>query len=152
MLLRLVPPVAALLLPLAAWAGPCDLTDDQSSCSRVLACFGDQGRWFEGRAFGRGMGTLSGTVNDGVGCAGIWTSENADGVGEAQVRCEDGLKVTVLFTYQDSYTGTTTGEGVASTGVAVKTWSGLHVPEFLRSQSKTGEAALPCGAVEIPIS
>ncbi len=155
MFMRCLLPVAVLVFPLAVPAGAetrCDLTDDQTSCSRVLACFGTEGRWFEGRAFGRGTGTVAGMVSDGVSCSGTWTSENGQGRGEAWITCDDGMTVTVTTEYQDHYTGTTIGQGVANTGVAVKSWSGLHVAEFLRRESNTPQAVLPCGRQEIPIS
>ena len=155
MFARLLLPAALLVLPVMGAAQSttdCPLTDDQTSCSRVLACFGEAGRWFEGRAVGRGLGTVAGTTNDGVTCSGVWTSENGDGLGEAQVTCDDGVSVTMISTYQDYYTGTAIGQGVASNGVAVTSWSGLHVLEFLARESATGTPALPCGPVDIPIS
>jgi hypothetical protein len=155
MFVRCVPPAAVLvfLLAASAWAETlCDLTDDQTSCSRVLACFGTEGRWFEGRAFGRGAGTVAGVVNDGVSCSGTWTSENGQGRGEAWVTCDDGMTVTVTTEYQDHYTGTAIGQGVANTGAAVTSWSGLHVADFLRRESGTPQAVLPCGPQDIPIS
>ena len=155
MFMRCLLPVAVLVFPLAVPAGAetrCDLTDDQTSCSRVLACFGTEGRWFEGRAFGRGTGTVAGMVSDGVACSGTWTSDNGQGRGEARVTCDDGMTVTVTTEYQDHYTGTTIGQGVANTGVAVKSWSGLHVADFLRRESNTPQAVLPCGPQDIPVS
>jgi hypothetical protein len=155
MFARLLLPAALLVLPVMGAAQPsaeCPLTDDQTSCSRVLACFGEAGRWFEGRAVGRGLGSVAGTTNDGVTCTGVWTSENGEGQGEARASCDDGLSVTVITTYQDYYTGTAIGQGVASTGVPVTSWSGLHVLEFLSRESATGRPALPCGPADIPIS
>ena len=151
---RLLPAaMPVLLLAVAAGAEPlCDLTDDQTSCSRVLACFGTDGRWFEGRAFGRGTGTVAGMVSDGVSCSGTWTSGNGQGRGEAWVTCDDGMTVTVTTEYQDHYTGTAIGQGVANTGAVVKSWSGLHVADFLRREGNTPQAVLPCGPQDIPIS
>ena len=40
----------------------CPMTADDSNCVRVVACIGDEGVWFNGRAFGRGEGTFSGTT------------------------------------------------------------------------------------------
>jgi hypothetical protein len=155
MFMRCLLPVAVLVFPLAVPAGAetrRDLTDDQTSCSRVLACFGSEGRWFEGRAFGRGTGTVAGMVSDGVNCSGTWTSENGQGRGEAWITCDDGMTLTVTTEYQDHYTGTTIGQGVANTGVAVKSWSGLHVADFLRRERDRPQAVLPCGRQEIPVS
>jgi len=155
MFARCLLPAAVLVFPLAvpvAAQTQRDLTDDQTSCSRVLACFGTEGRWFEGRAFGRGTGTVAGIVSDGVSCSGTWTSENGQGRGESWITCDDGMTATVSTGYQDHYTGTTIGQGVANTGVAVTSWSGLHVADFLRRESDRPQAALPCGAQDIPIS
>lgn len=148
------------LLCLAAWplAAPasepteCRLTDDRTSCTRVLACIGDQGRWFNGRAMGRGEGTLAGTISDGTICAGTWTERNIFGAGQADVACDDGMTVTVIYFYQEPYTGTAIGRGIASTGVGVKSWSGLHVLDYLKQETGLPHATLPCGAFDIPIS
>jgi hypothetical protein len=148
-------PAAVLVFPFAAMAqgeAACDLTDDQTSCSRVLACFGEAGRWFEGRAFGRETGTVAGVVNDGVSCFGTWATENGQGQGEARVTCDDGMNVTLLAVYQDYYSGTAIWTGISADSVQVRAWSGLHVIDFLRSQSGSSEALLPCGGQEIPIS
>ena len=32
----------------------CPMTADDANCVRVVACIGDEGVWFNGRAFGRG--------------------------------------------------------------------------------------------------
>ena len=139
-------------MAIAQGGADCDLTDDQTSCSRVLACFGEAGRWFEGRAFGRETGTVAGMVNDGVGCFGTWATENGQGQGEARVTCDDGMNVTLLARYQDYYSGTAIWTGISGAGVPVHAGSGLHVTDFLRSQSGSTEALLPCGGQEIPIS
>ena len=155
MFARLVLPAAVLAFPLMAMAQSetaCELTEGQTSCSRVLACFGEAGRWFEGRAFGRETGTVAGVVNDGVSCFGTWASENGQGQGEAQISCDDGMKVSLLAIYQDYWSGTAIWTGISEGGVAVRAWSGLHVEDFLRSQSGSSETVLPCGAYEIPIS
>ena len=34
----------------------CPMTADDSNCVRVVACIGDEGVWFNGRAFGQGYG------------------------------------------------------------------------------------------------
>ena len=82
----------------------CPMTADDSNCVRVVACIGDEGVWFNGRAFGRGEGTFSGTTSTGLMCEGTWMSRNAVGLGQADVMCKDGRKGRVFYTYQDEYT------------------------------------------------
>ncbi len=131
----------------------CPMTDDQNNCVRILACIGTDGDWFHGRAFGRGAGHLVGKISDGRRCTGSWVSHNALGLGQADVRCDGGMSVTVLYTYQDEYTGTAIGRGISSEGEMIKAWSGLHVLDYLRNpDDATAQINLPCGAVQIPIS
>ena len=68
----------------------CPMTTDDSNWVRVVACLGDEGVWFNGRAFGRGEGTFSGTTSTGMMCEGMWMSRNAFGLGQADVMCGDG--------------------------------------------------------------
>jgi hypothetical protein len=70
----------------------CPMTADDANCVRVVACIGDEGVWFNGRAFGRGEGTFSGTTSMGLMCEGTWMSRNAFGLGQADVMCEDGAR------------------------------------------------------------
>lgn len=134
-------------------ARTCPTTDDQNNCVRILACIGQQGNWFNGRAYGRGKGALLGVTSDGAQCTGVWTSRNAVGLGQAMVQCDDGMRVTVLYTYQDEYTGTAIGRGVSNRGEIVRAWSGLNVLDYLRDpESASPEVSLPCGPVDIPIS
>jgi len=130
----------------------CDTTDDAANCVRLLACIGGGGRWFSGRAVGRGSGTLAGETDDGVICQGRWTERNALGLGQANVACDDGMTVTVFFYYQDAHTGTAIGRGRASTGATVQSWSGLHVLDYLSERTGRPMPHLPCGAREIPVS
>ena len=167
----LVPALAALCLPLAAAAqslrpatpalpvpdparsalqAPCAMTEGTDNCARVLACVGDDGIWFAGRAFGRGNGDLSGAMSNGTACTGRWTERNWFGAGQADVTCTNGQTGRVYFTYQDRWTGTATGNGEMSGGQRIEMWSGNRVPEFL--QNTTGKPALPCGDAAIPIS
>lgn len=129
----------------------CPLTDDQDNCVRILACIGDHGRWFHGRALGRGEGTLFGEMSDGVTCTGTWTSRNPFGLGQADVTCDDGSEGTVIYTYQDHWTGTTTGQGGFTNGIGIEAWSGENVLDYLDSQ--TGKVlALPCSSGDLLIS
>jgi hypothetical protein len=130
----------------------CPLTDDAQNCVRVLACIGDQGRWFHGRSFGRGKGTLAGVTSDGVTCSGTWMSQNAVGLGQADVACDDGMSVTVLYFYQDEYSGTALGRGITNGEEVVQSWSGDHVIQYFKDGSPTKEAVLKCGSYDIPLS
>ena len=94
----------------------CPMTADDANCVRVVACIGDEGVWFNGRAFGRGEGTFSGTTSTGLMCEGTWMSRNAFGLGQADVMCEYGRKGRVFYTYQDEYTGTAVGQGAMHSG------------------------------------
>ena len=73
----------------------CPMTADDANCVRVVACIGDEGVWFNGRAFGRGEGTFSGTTSTGLMCEGTWISRNA---WTRLMSC-----VRVFYTYQDEY-------------------------------------------------
>ncbi len=130
----------------------CLLTDDSDNCNRVLACVGDQGRWFNGRAYGRGDGTFAGHVNDGVTCNGTWMSRNWMGMGQADVTCSDGMTGRIYYTYQDPYTGTAIGRGLTAEGTVLQMWSGLNVLAYLRGDSGALVAALPCPNGDIPMS
>ncbi|MDR7125813.1 hypothetical protein [Pseudotabrizicola sp. 4114] len=157
MFLRLLPPllVAAtpvFVTPAFAEADLCPMTDDGSNCVRILACIGEQGRWFHGRALGRGEGTLAGVMNDGVQCVGDWTSRNAFGTGQASVSCDDGMSATVIYFYQDEYTGTALGKGISNREEVVQSWSGLHVLDYFRDGNPSAEAVMKCGSHDIPVS
>ena len=140
------------------WSGPvagqelCDMTEDQANCTRVLACIGTDGRWFHGRAFGRGAGTLTGRMDDGVQCSGVWIARNVVGVGQADVTCSDGMTVRVIYYYQDEETGTARGLGRSNRGAVVKAWSGNHVLDYFRNNAPDSRARLICGTTEIPLS
>lgn len=156
-MIHAVPPVAFALLrlaPLSAQAqmpALCPLTGDQANCVRVLACIGNGDSWFHGRALGRGQGTLHGQISDGTRCHGHWTQRNALGLGQAGLNCDDGRRATVLFTYQDEWTGTTTGIGSFDDGRPVTAWSGRNVLNYL--DRVTGRPnRLPCPSGQVPIS
>jgi hypothetical protein len=149
----LLPLLLVFALPLHAEdTALCPLTDDAQNCVRVLACIGDQGRWFHGRSFGRGEGTLAGVTSDGVSCSGAWVSRNSLGLGQADVVCDDGMSVSAIYYYQDEYTGTALGRGLSNQDEVVQSWSGDHVLDYFRDGSPTREAALKCGSYDIPIS
>ena len=149
---RVLPPLLLLALPVQAQDALCPLTEDQSNCVRILACIGEEGRWFHGRAFGRGEGTLAGVINDGPQCQGTWTSRNLFGTGQADVTCDDGMEVTVIYFYQDEFTGTAQGQGITNRNEPVQAWSGENVLSYFRDGKPTAEARLRCGEFDIPIS
>ena len=123
---------------------PCLTKNGGDNCVRLLACIGRDGRWFRGRALGRGTGRLSGRVNDGVTCEGAWTSRNKMGLGQADVACSDGMRASVFFYYQDEYTGTAKGRGLSNRGDVITSYSGQHVLDYLTPDGKR-HAVLPCG-------
>lgn len=129
----------------------CPLTRDSDNCVRVLACFGEEGLWFHGRAYGWGEGQVVGIRSDGIGCAGTWTSRNVFGVGQADVICEDEDGASVIYSVQDDATGTVIGHGRTLSGAPVKAWSGLYVLDYLKKDG-TPDGTLPCGNVQIPMS
>ncbi len=134
-------------------AGACETTDDQASCSRIVACIGVDGKWFNGRAFGRGAGGLDGQLSTGATCKGRWVERNALGLGQADVECDDGMTATVLYTYQDAYTGTAIGHGRSNQGDLVEVWSGQNVLAYLQNEDPDNPViTLHCGLSSIPLS
>ena len=123
----------------------------ESNCTQVLACVGDDGLWFRGRAFGWDTGNVSGQVSDGTKCDGTWTSGGLFGTGFSSLECTDQTSVTVIYHQQDSKTGTVIGTGRFSDGRNVAVWTGRHVLTFLTNE-KNGLPMLPCGGDPIPIS
>ena len=143
--------LAAALLALSAGSGAaqdgadCAVTGGPDSCVRVFACLGDDGRWFGGRAIGSGSGTIEGTANDGVACTGTWAySTESDYFGTASFACDDGLEGDVVYHATDPATGTAFGEGTATDGTRIRVWSGEYVLDYLRQESDTPRARLPC--------
>ena len=137
-----------------SYAPTCSMSADQSSCVRVLACIGTEGLWFNGRAFGQGTGTVAGLMSDGAQCAGRWKSRNVMGLGQADVTCDNGVEVTVIYYIQDNFTGTVLGNGLTNRGEMVRAWSGAKVLEYLRDPSRPeaeNQVFLPCGSEPIPI-
>lgn len=127
----------------------CPTRADRANCVRVLACIGEDGVWFHGRAFGRGEGTMIGQRSDGTACRGNWVSRNWLGTGQADVTCDDGWAVTVLYTYQEEQSGTAVGQGRSTDGRMVQAWSGLHVLDYLNRETGTPMGYLRCGPREM---
>lgn len=135
-----VPATAQTFVPGTA-GEPCVTDGGPDSCVKVLACIGDRGRWFEGRAIGSGSGILQGRTSDGVTCSGTWTIEPS-GLGRTEAACENGTTAELIAEYQDHRTGTAIGEGVTSEGEKILSFSGRNVVEFLTDD---GVSVLPCG-------
>ncbi|MEM8849064.1 MAG: hypothetical protein AAGE03_03415 [Pseudomonadota bacterium] len=133
-------------------APACDYLDrDPNSCSRVLACIGDDGLWFDGQARGWGSGTVSGRISDGTLCEGTWAYETRGSTARSNLVCEDGVEIGVLYTQQDPATGTGIGSGLDSRGREIMAWSGAHLLRFLTPEGDL-KARLQCGDAPIPIS
>lgn len=147
--------LVALSTPAAAQEGgpdmerPCENTRDADNCSRVLACIGRDGLWFDGRADGWDVGTLEGRLSDGELCEGHWGYVDANSA-LAELRCEDGLVARIEYVAQDPETGTGLGRGVTNDGRAVEAWTGRNVLDFLTPEGGR-VPVLPCGG-EVPIS
>lgn len=134
-------------------AGACEITNGQESCSRVVACIGVEGTWFNGRAFGRGEGVLDGQLSTGAHCTGRWVQQNPVGLGQADVSCDDGMTTTVLYTYQDAYTGTAIGHGRTNRDELVEVWSGQNVLAFFQTEDPDNPViSMHCGLTLIPLS
>ncbi len=134
-------------------AGACEMTNGQMSCARVVACIGVEGTWFNGRAFGRGAGALEGQLSTGAHCKGRWVAQNLVGLGQADVECDDGMTTTVLYTYQDAYTGTALGYGRTNRDELVEVWSGQNVLAYFQNEDRDNPViTLHCGLTSIPLS
>ncbi|MEL6570799.1 MAG: hypothetical protein AAFQ64_04015 [Pseudomonadota bacterium] len=146
---------AAIVLGHAAMAqdlGVCrNIPYDQDNCVRVLACIGDQGLQFDGKARGWDQGHIIGQRSDFTNCTGTWDSNGPLGTGVGQLTCEDGVTVDVIYYTQDNVTGTVIGRGKDSLGRNVQVWSGENVLQFLTPDGAHG-ARLPCFGGDIPIS
>ena len=120
-------------------------------CAPLVGCFERDGRHFVGRAIGRNAGTLAGVLSTGALCTGTWVSRIVIGVGQADLRCDDGTAARIWFTYQDGLTGTATGRGLTIRGAPVRARSGRNIRAFLGSGGCAVDPGLFCGDAEIPI-
>ncbi|MCV3270121.1 hypothetical protein [Roseobacter sinensis] len=158
MLSRIAPVAAIALCPALASAGPkVDMScqDDigtPENCVPLIACIGGEGNYFTGRAMGWNEGTFAGDTQAGPSCSGAWTSQNSLGLGQAVFECDNGTSGVAFFTYQDSLTGTATGQGLMSDGSRLRVWSGRNIRQFIANKSGDVDAALTCGEVVVPIS
>ncbi|HAV08832.1 MAG TPA: hypothetical protein DCX13_08150 [Rhodobacteraceae bacterium] len=123
---------------------------DPANCTRILACIGKDGLWFDGRAYGWNAGTLNGQISDGSTCTEEWRSGMAFGTGRWAVSCSDGSSGQVIYYIEHNETGTVEGRGLDTKGRALHVWTGLNVLEFLKDA--TGIPRLKCGPTDIPIS
>ncbi len=130
---------------------PCDNTRDADNCSRILACVGEDGLWFDGRADGWNSGTVEGRLSDGTACAGTWHYGLLGFTAKVEFRCEDGRSGRARYTAQDPETGTGIGGGVMDDGTQVRAWTGRNVLDFLTPEGER-RASLPCEGGAIPIS
>ena len=133
--------LAALPLPALAQAACETVPGSMSSCSRVLACIGEAGEWFDGRSIGWNRGTIEGTLGSGAACTGRWAYVSG-GAAAAEILCEDGLEGTVSYFAQDGATGTGLGYGATADGRRIEAWTGENVLGFLRGED--GVPRLPC--------
>lgn len=130
--------------PPAAAAPPCENRPfEAESCSRFLACVGEDGLWLDGQARGWNTGTLAGTMSDGTTCTGSWWVAGDRPPG-AVFECSDGTAGRVRYVAQDSITGTGIAAGATGDGRAVRAWTGENVLAFLREEAGGPEALLPC--------
>lgn len=150
-----LPVLLALSYVFAAAAAPVpdeNCVDSRDSCSPLLACFGNSGEYFAGRALGRDKGTLAGVTNFGAICTGSWVSRNFIGTGEANFECDNGHWGKVIFHYRDDESGTVKGFGLTNHGVSIRAWSGHYIQDCLDEQSGQLNNKLMCGDVKIPLS
>ncbi|WP_299643752.1 hypothetical protein [uncultured Ruegeria sp.] len=115
-----------------------------SNCVPILACLGDSGIFFTGRAIGWGKGTHAGQTSANFGCHGQWRAQGSFGFGEATLECDNGLTGKAFFTYQHPETGTASGIGRLSTGEIFHVWSGNNVDQFLINKYGEVDAGALC--------
>jgi hypothetical protein len=149
MFTRLLPATLILAAVPALGQPACEMTGGGDSCSRVLACVGEDGLWFDGRAIGWNTGTVAGELSDGTVCTGEWAYTSSH-TAETYVRCDDGMEVVVVTVSRDPSTATSIGKGTTSDGRSVMVWTGGNILQFLRGDGD--EPALPCTPDPIPIS
>ncbi len=153
-MIRLILPVTiCITLP---WGANADTTCENipysaENCVRTVACVGDQGLYFDGQARGWNEGAVTGQISDGVTCEGTWTSDGPMGAGIAEMTCEDGTDIRVLYHTQDNETGALIGRGTDTRGRNIQVWSGTNVLAFLTKDGAVGPA-LPCTSGPIPMS
>ena len=145
------PPRTATPEATPAPATPCENTRDEDDCSRILACIGEDGLWFDGRADGWDEGVLSGRASDGTACTGTWRYTWLGLRATADIQCEDGRSGSIRFTAQDSLSGTGIGRGTTSDGLPIRAWTGRNVLDYLTPEGER-RALLPCEGGAIPIS
>lgn len=143
-----------LLVPgvVQAQASCLEIQGSPDNCVPILACMAGDGVYISGHAIGWNEGTIGGTTNTGVSCLGTWTSRGILGTGMVQFQCEDGVSGTVIFYYQDSLTGTTTGRGLTSDMGRVTGWSGHHLRDYFDAETGEIDATPFCGDVPILMS
>ncbi|WP_406646321.1 hypothetical protein QEZ52_19490 [Aliisedimentitalea scapharcae] len=158
-ILSAIPPLTAIaLMASPALSAPkvdldCDQTFDGAElCSPLVACLGQTGIYFTGRAMGWNSGVFAGDTNAGFTCFGQWRLNGFLGLGEATIECDNALTGIVYFTSHDPETGTASGLGRLSNGETIHMWSGHNIRQFLRNESEEVNPRLLCNDVEVPIS
>lgn len=127
----------------------CELTRDENSCVRAVACLGKD-RLFHGRAIGwNDMGTLAGSTNEDATCTGEWDGRYRPGV--ANLTCDNGMTGQIVYFQQDGATGTVIGFGETNDGAKIKAWSGENVLQFFSDQGFE-PGMVPCDNGAIPMS
>lgn len=132
-------------------APECTTVQGETFCARVLACIGGDGLWFDGQARGWNSGELFGERSDGVACTGTWAYGGIFNTAQVRMQCGDGLTARLIYTAQDSLTGTGIAHGYDSSGRWIRAWSGENVLRYL-GKTEDFPAALPCASEPIPIS
>ncbi|WP_420585694.1 hypothetical protein [Ruegeria sp.] len=134
---------------------PTDCVPDPSkgaNCVPILACLGQDGVYFTGRAVGWNSGTFAGQSSAAFACFGEWLSQGSFGLGEAKITCDNALTGRAFFTYQHPETGTATGLGFLSNGEPFRVWTGFNVEQFLLNEYGDINTADMCKAASKPIS
>ncbi|WP_170326278.1 hypothetical protein [Ruegeria arenilitoris] len=149
--LSAIAPVTAIaLVATTAQAGPklpADCLAHQgtsANCVPILACLGDSGIYFTGRAIGWSKGTYAGRTSAEFSCHGEWRAQGRLGFGEATLECDNGLTGSAFFTYQHPETGTASGLGRLSNGDTFHVWSGANVDQFLITRYGDVDAGALC--------
>ncbi len=130
------------------------LAGQGEACEQILACIGDDGRWFRGEAIGRGpVNDVLGTLDNGIICSGQRMRFNKILSGSVKLTCEDGTQTTVEYEIPFLETDFDYGTGRAQTknGRAVQLWVGQDLVTSLRRESGGIVSLLPCpgGAIAL---
>lgn len=143
---------ALLLFALPAAAQDCVVTGGPDSCAPILACVGEDGRWFHGAAIGWETGTIRGAMDDGPTCEGDWSFEPGTASGEASLSCTDGTDIEMTFESLDGETGTSVARGETGDGAPVIAFTGPRVRDYMMAEMGADGPEDICGMREVPAS